>query len=124
MKFSEDVGAGRNTVSGYDRGEIRVESRRYTRSLILAPERIIADWPPQRLDELRPEHLEAVFELAPEIVLIGTGARLTFPGQAVRQWFTERGIGLEVMDTAAACRTYNVIAMEGRPVAALLFMIE
>lgn len=124
MKFSQDFGAGRNTISGYDRGEIRIEDRRYTRSLILAPEHVVAAWPPQCLDELRPEHLEAVFELAPEIVLLGTGARLSFPGKAVRQCFAERGIGLEVMDTAAACRTYNVIAMEGRQVAAALFMID
>ena len=84
--------------------------------------RVLDDkWEPQTLSELSEPHLQPVAELQPEVVLIGTGARLVQPSSEQRIALIKLGIGHEVMDTAAACRTYNVLVAEGRKVVAALF---
>ena len=74
-------------------------------------------------DQLAPEHFAELAEQAPEIVILGTGARQQFPAPALLRPLLERGIGVEVMDTGAACRTYNIVVAEGRQVIAALLMI-
>jgi uncharacterized protein len=122
MKMNEDLGGG-YVIDAYAAGSVSINERRYTRSLVVSPSDLDPDWPPQRLEELEVEHMQALLALEPEIVILGTGERLRFPPPELRRVFAERGIGLEVMDTAAACRTYNIIALEGRRVAAGLMMI-
>lgn len=101
-------------------GEIVVNETAYTASIIVAPQRIITDWPPRRITEVTAETLSAVDELDPELVLLGTGMRLRFPVAGTTRTLHARGIGVEVMDTGAACRTYNILAAEGRRVVAAL----
>lgn len=91
-----------------------------TRSFIIAPRHLIRDWPPQRFEELAEAHLQLLTSLSPEVVLLGTGARLRFPNSAWLAGFHQQRIGVEIMDTGAACRTYNVLMAEGRKVAAAL----
>lgn len=97
---------------------------RVTESLILTSHQIITDWEPNRLPELTAAHMEMVFDLEPEVVLLGTGARQQFPAMEILAALHRAQIGVEVMDTAAACRTFNILVAEGRHVAAALLMIE
>lgn len=124
MKMTQDLDGGQNLIRDYAQGHISVNAQTYRRSLIITAEHVQTDWPPQRFEELQPRHFSEIVEWGPEIVLIGTGARLRFPGPEIRRMFLDAQIGLEIMDTAAACRTYNIITMEGRRVAAALLMIE
>ena len=94
------------------------------RSLILTPQQLVDDWAPQQISELVPDHWQLVLDFQPEVILLGTGRRLTFPPVATLQPCHQAGIGIEVMDTSAACRTFNILASEGRHVVAALMMIE
>lgn len=124
MKFSPDSTGDAYAIRAYGRGYILVNDQRIQQSVIVTPSRLITDWPPQRFADLQAGHLELLLELEPEIVLLGAGARQHFPHPRLTQPLLSRGIGVEAMDTAAACRTYNFIVAEGRRVAAALLMIE
>ncbi len=94
------------------------------RSFIMMPERLVADWPPHRVEDLEARHFEALAdEPGLEVVLLGSGARLRRPGASVLAPLTRRGIGVEIMDTGSACRTYNFLMADRRKVAAALLMI-
>jgi uncharacterized protein len=123
MRLKPDFTGTANAIRAYDQGYIIVNNQFIRQSVIVTPERIITDWPPQCFAELQAVHLEWLFELQPEIVLLGTGARQQFPHPRLTYPLLGRGVGVEVMDTAAACRTYNFIMAEGRRVAAALLMI-
>ena len=92
------------------------------RSCLVTAERLITDWPPATFDALAPAHLEAIFALIPELVLLGTGPTQRFAPAEVRSEFARRRIGLEVMQLGAACRTFNVLVQEERKVLAALFL--
>lgn len=101
----------------------RIRQEVITQSLIITPQRLIRDWPPQRLQELAEDHTRALTELGVEVVLLGCGARLQWPDSRVLAPLMQARIGYELMDTAAACRTYNILMSDGRRVAAALMMI-
>ncbi len=101
---------------------ITVGDRRLTASFAIAPDRLIEGWPAQDAAKLDETAIDALIALAPEVVLLGTGTRQRFPAPAVQAAFLSRGIGLEVMDNAAAARTYNVLASEGRKVVAAFIL--
>jgi len=101
----------------------RVRQEILNRSAVITPARLLRDWAPQSFSELAPAHMEILLELAPEIVLLGTGAALQWPAAHLTAPLTAAGIGYEVMNTAAACRTYNILMGDGRRVAAALLMI-
>ena len=122
MKLTDDRIAGANLVRAYSAGEIRVGDTVLRRSCLISADQLIADWRPQSIDELTLADLDAVLELAPEIVVLGTGTRQRFPSMKLIGEVLSRGVGCEVMDTAAACRTYNVLASEDRRVVAALLM--
>ena len=122
MKFSIEP-THPNTIQAYGPGTIKVGSRVYERSFIISPSEILGDWPPQTPDELQADHIEQFLVLEPEIVILGTGAGLCFPVPEIAQCLMAARVGFEVMDTAAACRTYNVLLGEGRRVVAGLMMI-
>jgi uncharacterized protein len=94
----------------------------FSRTLVVTPHQLIRDWPPQSMDEIGPSHLETLVELEPEIVLLGSGPQLQWPDPELVQTLVDRGIGFEVMDTGAACRTYNILMSEHRRVVAALLM--
>lgn len=124
MKIELEVGYGRNIIRAYEAGRITVNEQSFSTSLIVTPERIVTDWQPRSFADLSPADLAAITALEPEVVLLGTGARLRFPKAALTRPLLEAGIGFEAMDTGAACRTYNVLMGEGRRVAAGLLLIE
>ena len=97
---------------------ITVVDRALTASFVLAPERAIEDWPVTDVAAIGDDAIAAILALEPAVVILGSGARIVFPPQAVLAQFLKRGIGVEVMDNAAAARTYNVLVSEGRRVVA------
>ncbi|MCK7576135.1 MAG: Mth938-like domain-containing protein [Chromatiales bacterium] len=122
MKFSEaDAGSG-YLIEGYGAGWIGLSGRRYTRSLILTPSEIIEPWGPTSPADLTREHLTAIADFAPRVVLIGTGEQPALLDPRLYLSLLERGIGVEVMTTGAACRTYNILMAEGREVVAGLIL--
>jgi len=122
MKLHSPVTAGLFSITAYDAGHIDVNGRRLTKSLLLTPQRLIEEWPPATVDSLTESDLQAVAELGCPIVLLGTGQRQRFPARTLLRPLLERGLGVEVMDTFAACRTYNILMAEGRDVAAALIL--
>lgn len=123
MKLTLETGSATYRIRSYDKGQITINMETVTRSVIVTPEQLIRDWPPQEFEQLQVHHVDALVALQPEIVLLGTGAQLRFPEPRFMTPLRTNGIGIEIMDTAAACRTYNVLMAEGRHVAAALLMI-
>lgn len=106
----------------FQTGMVRRET--LTRSLVVMPERLVTDWPPQTFDDLAAVHFEDLArQPGLEVVLFGSGARLRRPEPHILSALTARGIGVEVMDTGSACRTYNFLMADRRNVAAALLMI-
>jgi uncharacterized protein len=123
MKFVLDSSGNGYAIQRYGTGEIIINEAVYRESLILLPDQVVPDWSPNSFDELDRGDLTQLVELSPEIVLLGTGRKQHFPHPALLQPLMQKRIGLEAMDTASACRTYNILMAEGRRVAAALFMI-
>ena len=122
MKLHLDPATAKNAITGYGAGYVMVNRQRFERSLVVLPDRILTDWPPNRFDELAPEHLAALAALDREIILLGTGARQRFPSPEIMRSLMRSGVGVEVMDVQAACRTYNILLAEDRRVAAALLI--
>jgi uncharacterized protein len=122
MKLHLDQGDTHYRINAYGPGAVTVNNEVLTRSCVLTATDLIRDWPPQSLDELQSVHWEAVLALEPEVVILGSGPRQRFPAAAVLSTLVDAGIGVEVMDTGAACRTFSVLAAEGRRVAAVLLL--
>jgi uncharacterized protein len=122
LKLHLAPNSGRNSFTAYGPGYVAVNGVRYQRSLIVLPERIVADWPATTFDMLSNEHFTALAGLDADIVLLGTGDALRFPRPEITRPLVEAGIGLEVMDVQAACRTYNILMDEQRKVAAALLL--
>jgi len=122
LKFHLADAAGLSLFTGYDADYVAVNHQHYQTSLIVLPGLIVEDWPPQSFAALEAAHFEAILKFMPEIVLLGTGSTLRFPHPSLSAALMRAYIGMEVMDTPAACRTYNILASEGRKVAAALLL--
>ena len=122
IQFTLEQAAPANLIRGYSATELRIGTQRVDRSCIVTAGRLITDWEPRTFADLAPAHLEAIFALAPELVLIGTGPVQRFAAAPVRAEFARRRVGLEVMQLGAACRTFNVLLQEERRIAAALFL--
>ena len=122
MKFTLDNGSGANLVRSYSPSGIRIGDEVLAGTVIVTAERLIGEVAPASFAELAPQHLTVLFELSPELVIVGTGTTQQFAPAAIRAAFAARGVGLETMELGAACRTYNVLVQEARRVAALLFL--
>lgn len=122
MKLHSDPSSVLNTVTGYGDGYVEINAQRYAHSVLVGPESPAEPWPVSGIDALTADPLARVIEQAPDILLLGTGARQRFPHPRLTQPLMARGIGVEVMDTAAACRTYNILMTEGRRVLAALII--
>ena len=112
--------AGLNLFTAYGEGYVAVNNERYDKNLIVLPESIIIGWSGANIATLSAADMDKLLELDTGIILLGTGSRLRFPPGHLMRPFAPAGIGLEVMDLPAACRTYNILASEGRKVAAAL----
>jgi len=124
MRIQLETGGNAMLIRTYGPGQIVINQDSYTMSLIVQPDRVLPDWPPQTVDELALPHIQMLADLGSEVVLIGTGQRLRFPRAELLAPLVAAGIGWEIMDTGAACRTYNILMGEGRKVTAALMMIE
>ena len=122
MKFERDPGDGRNTFTGYGAGYVEVNRVRHAHSLVVGGDELLLDWPAASVQLLNADHIAALVALAPEIVLLGTGATFAFPEPALLAPLYQAGVGVEVMDTPAACRTFNILLAEGRNVIAALIV--
>lgn len=122
MKLTDEKIAGINLIRSYAPGEVRIGETVIRSSCLVKADRLVIDWRPQTLAELTVADLEAVLALQPELVVLGSGPRQQFPAPEILGAVLSRGIGCEVMDTGAACRTYNILASEGRPVVAALLL--
>ncbi|OYU42840.1 MAG: hypothetical protein CFE44_21725 [Burkholderiales bacterium PBB4] len=121
MKFQPDTLPGTNVITRHGPGELWVASTRFATSLLVPWTGTVLPWAPSLPAELTDAHFEALLALNPEVVIFGSGARLQFVKPALMRSLIDRRIGVETMDTPAACRTYNVLVSEGRnAVAALL----
>lgn len=128
MGFSDDRSvklhlantAGLNMFTAYGDDYVAVNHEKHLKNLILLPESIIHEWSTATIETLTQADMQKLLELGTEIILLGTGKRLRFPPGPLLRPFAPAGIGLEVMDLQAACRTYNILAAEGRKVAAAL----
>ena len=124
MEFNLEVPENQFFIRSVGEQGIRVYKDFYTRPFILSGERIVPEWNITCVEDIDEASLQAIFDLDPEIVLIGTGKTQVFLPQAVQMHFYRKGVGFEVMRTDAACRTFNVLASEGRRVVAALLPIS
>jgi uncharacterized protein len=122
LKFEREQTEGKYSFTGYGEGYVEVNRARHAASLVVSGERLVTDWPVSSVEGLAPDHMAAIVQLRPEIVLLGTGARMQFPEPALLAPLYKAGIGVEVMDTPAACRTYNILLGEGRNVLAAVIV--
>ena len=107
-----------NHVESFADNAVLIGGVRYTDSLIVTPEQVVRDWPPQHPDQLTADDFRMILALEPELILVGTGNALRFPDCVILKGVIRAGIGVDFMDSYAACRTYNILAAEGRNVAA------
>jgi len=121
MKFHPDA-ASNNTIHGYGPGWIQVGAEKIMRSVVLSSRGERLDWDCERFEDLTEMHFEQLARLQTELVIFGSGDKLRFVSPVLTQSLIIQQIGLETMDTPAACRTYNVLANEGRIVACALLM--
>lgn len=120
MKLHLANTAGLNMFTAYGDDYVAVNHEKHLKNLILLPESIIHEWSTATVETLAAIDMQKLLELGTEIILLGTGKRLRFPAGPLMRPFAPAGIGLEIMDLQAACRTYNILAAEGRKVAAAL----
>ncbi|MBI4205677.1 MAG: Mth938-like domain-containing protein [Betaproteobacteria bacterium] len=113
MKLHLAQASGQNMFTGYGAGYVAINAVRYEHHLLVTSDRVMA-WDISGFDALDAAHVEQLIALKPEIVILGTGATLRFPQTELSRRLAAAGIGFEVMDSKAACRTYNVLVAEGR----------
>ncbi len=121
MKFTREISSAA-TIRQVSGNAIVVGNERYTHTIALTPDGLIDSFAPPPIEQLAVTHFEGLLEHEPELVLLGTGERAVFPPRELTFAFARRRVGLEVMDTAAAARTFNVLAGEGRRLAAVLYL--
>lgn len=121
MKFQPER-SNAQTISGHGPGWIGVGADRITHSVIIGSGGLRRAWPCARFEDLTPAHFADLAGLETELVIFGSGTRNRFPPAAWLAPLMARRLGLETMDTAAACRTYNILATEGRNVVAALIL--
>ena len=121
MKLHADTPTAQNTVTAYGPGFVEINRLRHTTHVLVTPDQV-EPWPVISFDALDTSDFERLRDLRSEVVLLGTGERQRFPHPSLTRPLTDARIGLEVMDTQAACRTYNILVAESRKVAAALFV--
>jgi uncharacterized protein len=122
MQFTRDQFPAADVVTHVSAAGIRIGEMPITSSVILSAAEVIRDWPVHSIQSLDMEALAPALALGPEILILGTGDQIRFPQAVLYAGLARRGIGLEVMDTSAACRTYNVLVADHRAVVAALIL--
>ena len=109
-------------IHAYRPGHIKINDESYTQSVIISPNQLITDWQPQTINELSKQSFDIILTLKPSVLLIGTGNEHIFLAPEIYGDLMNHGIGVEIMSTGAACRTYNALSSENRNVAAALII--
>jgi uncharacterized protein len=120
VEFNLEVPENQFFIRSVSAEGIRVDQETFVRPFIISGQRIVPQWNVECVEDINEENLQAIFDLEPEVILIGTGDRQVFLPPATQVHFFRRNFGFEVMTTDAACRTFNVLAAEGRHVVAAL----
>lgn len=123
MNIQKDESDATYQIKSYEPGKIVINAETYTQSVIIRPHTLLAPWRPQSLADIRAEDFETLNLDKPTILLLGTGAKLQIPAQGLLRPLFEMGIGVEFMDSKAACYTYTILSSEGRNVAACILII-
>ncbi len=116
MKLQSDPHSGANTITGYGEGYVEINKTPYSHAVLLSSDGNIEAWPVESFDTLDPANFSQMAALKPELIIIGTGNRQRFPKPELLKTLIEAKIGFEIMDSQAACRTYNILVGEGRQV--------
>ena len=116
MKLQSDPHSGANTITGYGDGYVEINKTPYAHAVVLSSDGAISEWSVQSFDDLEAHHFSQLVDLKPELILIGTGKRQRFPKPELLKALISGKIGFEIMDSQAACRTYNILVGEGRQV--------
>ncbi len=122
MKFAQDSQQDGYVITAYENDAVSINGKSFSRSLIVAGTRLDENWGLSSIDLLAADHIDQVLAFKPELIVIGTGSKLIFPAVEVYSAIIKRGIGVDFMDTHAACRTYNILMSEGRDVVAGLIL--
>ena len=116
MKLQSDPHSGANTITGYGLGYVEINQTPYSHAVLMSSDGSISEWPVQSFEALEASHFTQMVALKPELILIGTGSRQRFPSPELLKTLISAKIGFEIMDSQAACRTYNILVGEGRQV--------
>ena len=122
MKLHSSSTQQYQTVTGYDAGGVEINTQRFDFSLIVMPEVPPRSWDVARFEDLQAQHFEQIAQDAPDVVILGTGERQRFVHPRLVTSLSARHVGVESMDSQAACRTYNVLMGEGRKVTLALII--
>jgi len=122
MPLAEDIVTSRHRITAYSANTVTVNESIYRQSLIMTASTMHSPWPVTSLQQLNPENLAPILESKPAVVLLGTGASQLFPQPQIYALFGQQGIGLEVMDNGALCRTFNILVAEDRDVTAAIIL--
>ncbi len=122
MKFTLDKPQGEFVFSNYGDGFLTVNDQSHSNHLVIFPDHL-EPWSVATFDQLTADHFDIFVKRNPDVVILGTGVRQQFPPVELRRELVRRKIQLDIMDTPAACRTYNLLVSEDRDVGAAIFMI-
>jgi uncharacterized protein len=116
MKFTQHLDPSINLIRHYEPGLVQINQQKLDKSCIITQHSLQTDWPVSQIDQLSTTHLQTLLDLKPEVLILGTGEKQVFPAVEFFGYCARQGVSLEVMNNAAACRTYNVLTTEQREV--------
>ena len=122
MKFAQDNQDEGYVITAYDETSVSINGKPFQQSLIVTPSKLEENWTISAITQLEQQHIEQILALNPELIIIGTGDKLIFPAVEIYSSIIQHGIGIDFMDTGAACRTYNILMSEDRDVVAGLIL--
>ena len=122
MKFAQDSQDEGYVITAYDEGSVSINGKPFQQSFIITPAKLEENWAVTSIALLEQSHIEQILALKPELIIIGTGDKLIFPAVEIYSSIIQHGIGIDFMDTRAACRTYNILMSEDRDVVAGLIL--
>ena len=122
MKFAQDSQDDGYVISAYGENSVSINGKLFRQSLIITRTKLNENWEVSAVELLQADHINQILAFNPELIIIGTGDKLIFPAVEVYSGIIEHGIGVDFMDTRAACRTYNILMSEGRDIVAGLIL--
>jgi len=122
MQLMQDSFEGEFLIQSYDDSRIKINNEFYQHNLIISKHKLITDWPAKSITELTTKDLQVIIDLQPQIIVFGTGTVQKFPSTEALAFFYQQKIGVEIMTTGAACRTFTLLMSEARNVVAALFL--